>query len=137
MRQISFPYPFLIMQKCSCRQQIPIKKFYLDFSLDGAKISWQVTCTCCGRKMSKNYEINDHNELDLSHEINAYEIIPSIKDEIIISKLETFKAKVKNGTVDFYGNFSRLRLFDNVIESGIVSLEYLEISKPYAFLFAQ
>ncbi|NLP37770.1 MAG: hypothetical protein GX893_08555 [Firmicutes bacterium] len=137
MRQISFPYPFLVMQKCKCRQQIPIKRIFLNNCLDGIKISWKVTCTCCGNEMHKTYEINGKNDLDLSHEINAYEIIPSIKDEIIISKLETFKAKLKNGTVDFFGNYSRLRLFDNVIEDGIISLEFLEISKPYVFLMEQ
>lgn len=137
MRQISFPFPYLVMQKCSCRQQIPIKRFYIAERLDGASISWKVTCTCCGKEIHKTYEIAGNNVLDLSHEINAYEIIPSIKDEVIVSKLETFKAKLKNGSLNFYGNYSRLRLFDNVIEDGIVSLEFLEISKPYALLLEQ
>lgn len=73
----------------------------------------------------------------MSPAVNVYQIIPAIKDELVIVRLETFKARLKQGTVFFSGDYSRLRLFDNVIESGVLPVDYVDLSRPYALLLDQ
>ncbi|MFZ7132775.1 MAG: hypothetical protein ACOWWR_10490 [Eubacteriales bacterium] len=119
MKTISFHYPFMVFQKCDCKQQVPIDKMSAENEDDGTKISWNLTCSCCNKQIRKCYYVKDGIE-NLTKDVRAYKIIPSIKDEIALVKLESFKVKIKNNDLFFFGNYSHLRFFDNVIEDDIL-----------------
>ncbi|NLN07908.1 MAG: hypothetical protein GX167_09855 [Firmicutes bacterium] len=137
MKQITFQYPFLVFHKCRCTQQVPIEKVRIKTAGEGAGLSWEVTCTCCGEHISASFALQEGRITDLSHVINAYKIIPAIKDDLVIMRLESFKARLKQGNVFFYGDYSQLRLFDNVIESGVLPVDFIDQTRPYALLAGQ
>ncbi|MFZ7119965.1 MAG: hypothetical protein ACOWWH_03305 [Eubacteriaceae bacterium] len=124
MEKIYFNYPFMIFQKCKCMQQIPIKEIHLQ-SEDNNTIllKYEVTCTCCGNVIRRAYKVAK-GSTELTSDINAFKIIPSIKDEIALVKLDTIKAKIKNNELFLYGNYSHLRFFDNAIENDVIPISY-------------
>lgn len=132
MKQIFFEYPFMIFQKCDCKQQVPIQKAYVVRKDNTCILSWETYCTCCGNHIHRSYNVEEGIITDMTQDINAYKIIPSIKDEIAVVKLESFKAKIKNNEIFFFGNYSHLRFFDNVIEEDIIPIYFTDITQPYA-----
>ncbi|NLM45947.1 MAG: hypothetical protein GX200_04005 [Firmicutes bacterium] len=137
MKQIAFQYPFLVFHKCRCTQQVPIEKVKVKAAGEEAVLSWEVTCTCCGEHISASFPLQGGSTTDLSHVVNVYKIIPAIKDELVIMRLESFKARLKQGNIFFYGDYRQLRLFDNVIESGVLPVDFVDLTRPYALLASQ
>ena len=130
MKQIRFQYPFLVFHKCRCTQQVPVDKVKILPAADGATLSWEVTCSCCGERITASFALQEGGTTDLSPAVNVYQIIPAIKDELVIVRLETFKARLKQGTVIFSGDLIRLRRIHNVIESGVLHVDYVDLSRP-------
>lgn len=124
MEKINFSYPFMIFQKCECMQQIHLSEIDVQLEVNNVMLlKYEVTCTCCGNVIRRAYKVAK-GSTELTSDINAFKIIPSIKDEIALVKLDTVKAKIKNAKLFLYGNYSHLRFFDNAIENDVIPILY-------------
>jgi|GEM_PF-2747311 hypothetical protein len=137
MKSIAFQYPFMIFDKCRCTQQVPLKKINIASAAEATTLTWKAVCTCCGEKIHRSFKLKEGDIIDMSHVLNAYKVIPSIKNDLVIIRLDSFKVKLKNNNTYFYGDYSQLRLFDNVIEHGVMPVDFIDLTRPYALLLEQ
>ena len=123
MQRIIFKYPFMVFQKCDCSKQNHIDEITVDENGNGYTLTTDITCSTCGAQIQRSHKVSEKT-VDLSSDINAFKIIPSIKDEVALVKLDSLKEKIKNGKLFFFGNYSHLRFFDNVIQEDTIPIYY-------------
>ncbi|WP_066497641.1 hypothetical protein [Abyssisolibacter fermentans] len=123
MSKINFSYPFILFEKCGCTNQVPILSMNIQENEDYIELKYELKCPVCGSHIKKVIKV-DNKEVDLSNSINAFKVIPSIKDELALIKLDTFKAKLKEDGLSLYGNYTHLRFWDNKIQRDIIKVAY-------------
>lgn len=124
MGKVYFDYPYVLLGKCECSKQNRIDSFQIEETQHGVALKTGFKCDLCGKETVFASEIPKEGTLDLSRDFNAYKIIPSIKDEISLVRLDSFNARIKNHKLAFYGNYSNLRFFDDVIENLVIPISY-------------
>lgn len=123
MSKISFKYPFMLFEKCGCTNQVPILSMNILEGENNVQLKYELDCPVCGSHIEKVVTI-DQKEIDLSNSVNAFKVIPSIKDELAVIKLDTIKGKYKPEGLSLYGNYTHLRFWDNKIQRDIISVKY-------------
>ncbi|SHI32784.1 hypothetical protein [Parasporobacterium paucivorans] len=124
MGKVFFDYPYVILGKCECTKQNRIDSFQIEETSHGVTLKTGFTCDLCGKETEFASDISRESALNLSPDFNAYKIIPSIKDEVSLVRLDSFNARIKNNKLAFYGNYSNLRFFDDVIENLVIPISY-------------
>ena len=125
MSKIIFGYPFMLFEKCSCTNQVPIQSMGIHNQSENIVLEYKLQCPVCENHLHKVLHI-DQNETELNNHINAFKVIPTIKDELAIVKLDTVKAKVHNNELKLYGDYTHLRFWDNMIQEDIIKINYLK-----------
>ncbi|MBF7096907.1 hypothetical protein [Alkalibacter mobilis] len=123
MNQINFQQPYLLYEKCECQMQLPVDKMKVKKEKDGYLLSYKTTCPSCGTEYDKAFHITE-NPLDFSDHVNAFKVLPALKDELAVVKLDSLKGKIKDGELFFYGNYKHLRFFDNKIQDDVIVIDY-------------
>jgi hypothetical protein len=124
MKKIVFRYPFMVFEKCECSNQVPIREMKTTSSTNSIKLKYSLNCPVCGKDINRIINVQN-NITELTDFINAFKVIPAIKDELAIIKLDTVKAKLKdNGKLNLYGNYSHLRFWDNKIQNDIIKIGF-------------
>lgn len=125
MSKLEFKYPIMVFAKCSCLNQIPINEIDVsDKCKNPVTIRYSLKCPVCDAKIKQTFILSS-NEIDFTNLINAFKIIPSIKDELAIIKFDTIKGKLKDGEIMFYGEYAHLRFWDKVIQKDIIRIPYV------------
>ncbi|SDK76311.1 hypothetical protein [Natronincola ferrireducens] len=125
MRKLQFRYPIMVFLKCSCSNQIPITEIQIRRELNTKLfLSYRLGCSICQHEIRQTLYLTTE-ETDLTDFMNVFKVIPSIKDELAIIKLDCVKGKVKDGNPYFYGSYSHLRFWDKVIQRDIIKIPYI------------
>lgn len=125
MNKLEFKYPMMAFAKCKCTTQVPIKEVDMEkFSYEKAVIKYSMNCSVCGNMIKEALIFSSATESDFTELMNVFKVIPAIKDELAIIKLDTVKGKIKDGEISLYGNYSHLRFWDKVIQSDIIKIPY-------------
>jgi hypothetical protein len=123
MSKILFGYPFMVFKKCSCTNQIPIQSVELYNKSGDIALKYDLQCPVCESNLQQVISIGQ-NEIDLSNYINVFKVVPTLKDELCIIKLDTVNAKFQDGELKLYGSYSYLRFWDNMIQRDIIKISY-------------
>lgn len=122
--KLEFKNPIMIFAKCSCLNQVPIHTVEVsNTATDKEFVKYHLKCTVCGSSIHESFIISS-KEIDLTDRINVFKVIPSIKDELAIIKLDTIKCKLKNNKPFFYGEYAHLRFWDRVIQKDLIKIPY-------------
>lgn len=123
MNQIEFGHPYLLYEKCACQMQVPVDKMKVRKEKEGYRLTYTATCPSCGESMDRTLHITE-NPLDFSDHVNAFKIMPALKDDLAVVKMDSVKGKIKDGELFFYGNYKHLRFFDSVIQDDVLVIDY-------------
>lgn len=125
MNHIKFENPYMLYEKCACTMQVPLKEILAKKEKDGYLLSYNVTCPSCGKAISQSLHITE-KPLDFSDHVNAFKIMPALKDELAVVKMDSIKGRIKDGEPYFYGTYKHLRFFDNVIQEDFHKIDYMK-----------
>ena len=125
MSHIKFENPYLLYEKCTCTMQVPLKEIFAKKDKDGYVFSYSVTCPSCGKVTSQRLLITE-NPVELTSHVNAYKIMPALKNELAAVRLDSVHAKIKNGDPYLYGYYKHLRFFDNVIQEDFHKIDFIK-----------
>ncbi|RKD33768.1 hypothetical protein [Thermohalobacter berrensis] len=124
MGKIKFKYPMMLFAKCECSKQVPIEEMEVEEkSDDKAKLRYKVKCSLCGKNIDKTLNLTE-DEKEFTDLMNVFKVIPSIKDELAIIKLDTVKGRMKDKEIFLYGDYSHLRFWDNVVQKDLIKIPY-------------
>ncbi|NTW71577.1 MAG: hypothetical protein HGA49_04980 [Eubacteriaceae bacterium] len=123
MNRITFNSPYAIFEKCDCNMQVPIAGMKVKKEKEGYLLSYTAKCAACGKEIAQSLHITEEIQ-DFADHINAFKILPALKDELAVVKLDTVKGKVREGDIFLYGNYQHLRFFDNKIQDDILVIDY-------------
>jgi hypothetical protein len=123
MSKIYFRYPFMVFHKCGCMNQVAVMDMDIEEKDKEVELRYELECPVCGTHIKKVITV-DSKEIDLTNFLNVFKVIPALKDELAILKLDTVKAKVKDDVLKIYGNYAHLRFWDNRIERDIIPVKY-------------
>ncbi|ABR48177.1 hypothetical protein Amet_2015 [Alkaliphilus metalliredigens QYMF] len=125
MSKLEFKYPMMAFAKCKCTTQVPIKEVDMkNLSYEKAVIKYTISCSVCGDMIKEALIFSSATECDFTDLMNFFKVIPALKDELAIIKLDTVKGKIKDGEISLYGNYSHLRFWDKVIQRDIIKIPY-------------
>lgn len=123
MNQIEFGHPYLLYEKCDCQMQVEVDIMKVRKNKEGYTLSYSATCPSCGATMDRSLQVTE-NTSDFSEHMNAFKIMPALKDDLAVVKMDSVKGKIKDGELFFYGNYKHLRFFDSVIQDDILVIDY-------------
>ncbi|MTI66503.1 MAG: hypothetical protein FH753_07860 [Firmicutes bacterium] len=127
MEKLEFGYPMMLFARCSCTNQVPIKEMEVRENTDKVvKLGYKAKCSICNKEIKEELKITEETK-EFTDLMNVFKVIPSIKDELAIIKLETVKGKLKDGELKLFGNYSHLRFWDQVIQKDIITIPYKKI----------
>lgn len=123
MSKLVFGYPFMLFGKCGCTNQIPIQSMEVYKQSEGLTLKFSLDCHVCGNRLHKVINI-EQRETDMTNYINVFKVIPTLKDELCIIKLDTVMAKIQEDNLKLYGTYSYLRFWDNIIQRDKIKIDY-------------
>ncbi|MBB6215171.1 hypothetical protein HNQ80_001260 [Anaerosolibacter carboniphilus] len=123
MSKLVFGYPFMLFAKCNCTNQIPIQAMEIHEQSENTALKYTLQCPVCGDHLHRVVNLNQE-ATDLTNSMNAFKVIPTLKDELAIIKLDTVKAKLQDDEIKLYGNYSHLRFWDNMVQKDIIKIHY-------------
>lgn len=125
MHKLEFKYPIMVFAKCSCLNQVPINLIEASNTSNNNKefIKYHLKCPICDASINESFIISSE-EIDFTDLLNVFKVIPSIKDELAIIKLDTVKGRLKDNKLVFYGEYSHLRFWDSVIQKDVIKIPY-------------
>lgn len=123
MSMLSFGYPFMVFHKCSCTNQVPVLQMEMEKASEAVKLSYDLQCKVCGKKINNVINVDDH-ETEVTSFLNVFKVIPSIKEDLAVIKLDNVMLGLKGGEIKFYGKYTHLRFWDNKIETDKIPVRY-------------
>lgn len=123
MGKLVFGYPFMVFHKCSCTYQVPVQEIDINQKLESAELGYDIKCPVCGTQIKKVVNVGI-DEMELTGFLNVFKVIPAVKDELAVIKLDTVKTRIKNEELKLYGDYTHLRFWDNKIQKDIIAIRY-------------
>jgi hypothetical protein len=103
--------------------QVPLKEMKAKKEKDGYLIAYSVTCPSCGKTTNQSFLMTE-TPINLTNHVNVFKIMPALKNELAVVRLDSVSGKIKDGEPYFYGRYKHLRFFDNVIQEDFHVIDY-------------